>query len=96
MKYESQYSLINVDEHYFPPRCVLHIPYCSIDVYWGKLQSFYIKKHTNFTIMNNLISYLIELGKCGDNKIKCTSIEKQILWNNTHKLEVIVKKNIYF
>lgn len=98
-KYENEYSLINVDKNPFPPRCVLHIPYCYIEVNWGKSQRIMVSKIKNKMYFNKLIYYLIYQGKCARYRKKCKNFyEKEYLINSftiEGKINHFYKKNNY-
>lgn len=82
-RYENQYSLVNVDKNPFPPRCILHIPYCYIEVNWGEIQKIKASKRKNIIQLNKLIYYLIQQGKCArDRKICEEFYEKKYIINS--------------
>lgn len=87
MNYKNQYSLINVEESAFPPRCSIHIPYSYIEVNWGKVQRIKVEKHKNAVVMNKLIYYLIQQGECSEKTKRCKNFEKKKFEKNLFTIE---------
>lgn len=90
-KYENQYALINVEESPFPPRCSIHIPYSYVEVNWRRRQRVMVAKHRNIKLMNKLIYYLIEQGKCAEDRKTCREFNEKKYIMNTHTIEARYK-----
>lgn len=90
-KYENQYALINIEEKPFPPRCSIHIPYSYVQVNWEGIKRIKVVKHKNIKLMIKLINYLIQQGKCAENRYLCSKFYEKEYKINSYTIEAKYK-----